>query len=114
MAPSIPKVHGLDVDPQTRCAHYHKPADVIAIKMHCCGLFYACKDCHDALAGHGISVWPKSEWQEHAILCGACGNTLSIEGYLDCDSRCPVCGARFNPGCRNHHHFYFEMAPASA
>jgi hypothetical protein len=27
---------------------------------------------------------------------------------MRCESRCPVCSAPFNPGCRNHHHVYFE------
>ena len=53
-------VHGIDLDPQTRCAHWHSPLDVIAIKMACCGTYYACKSCHDALAGHGLETWPRS------------------------------------------------------
>lgn len=103
-------VHGLELDPQTRCVHYRSALDIIAIKMRCCGLFYACKDCHDALAGHALEPWPRSEWQEHAVLCGACRATLSISEYLDCNSRCPHCGSAFNPACRNHHHFYFAVA----
>lgn len=101
-------VRGIDVDSQTRCAHYHLPVDVIAIKMKCCGIFYACKDCHDALAGHPIRVWPSAEWNAHAILCGVCGHTLTIHSYMHCDNSCPQCSAPFNPGCRNHYQFYFE------
>lgn len=107
MSPSIPEVHGLDLDSQTRCLHYHSPLDIIAIKMKCCGLYYACKDCHDALANHRLEPWPSSEFQEPAILCGACRTQLSISDYLQCNSNCPNCHARFNPACRNHHHFYF-------
>ena len=102
------EVRGLNLDPQTRCLHYHKHADIIAIKMKCCATYYACKDCHIAIAGHAIEVWPRSEWNQEAILCGACGAKLTICAYLLCESRCPVCSAPFNPGCRNHHHFYFE------
>jgi len=102
------EVRGLNLDPQTRCLHHHKHADVIAIKMKCCATYYACKDCHIALAGHAIEVWPRSEWNQEAILCGACGARLTICEYMQCESRCPVCTAPFNPGCRNHHHFYFE------
>jgi uncharacterized CHY-type Zn-finger protein len=102
-----PDVHGLNLDPQTRCLHYHGPTDIIAIKMKCCGLFYACKDCHIALAGHPVEVWPHSEWNREAILCGACRSTLTISAYLQSNSKCPNCGAAFNPACRNHHHFYF-------
>ena len=103
-----PPVSGIDLDPQTRCAHYNKPVDVIAIKMKCCNAYYACKDCHDALAGHAIEVWPRSEWDQHAILCGTCGTELTIEQYMACSNTCPACNAQFNPGCRNHYHFYFE------
>jgi uncharacterized CHY-type Zn-finger protein len=87
--------------------HHHTQADVIAIKMKCCATYYACKDCHIALAGHAIEVWPRSEWNQQAILCGACGAKLTISEYMQCESRCPICSAPFNPGCRNHHHFYF-------
>jgi uncharacterized CHY-type Zn-finger protein len=101
------EVRGVDVDPQTRCAHYHKSIDIIAIKMKCCGEYYACKDCHDVLAGHAIVVWPEAEWDQRAVLCGACGTVLSIAQYLKCNSICPACGAAFNPGCSNHYHYYF-------
>jgi uncharacterized CHY-type Zn-finger protein len=112
MPPKTPEVHGLNLDPQTRCLHYHNPTDIIAIKMKCCGLYYACNNCHIALAGHRLQVWPQSEWHQTAILCGACHAELTIFQYLHGDSRCPVCQAAFNPACRNHHHFYFA-APSS-
>jgi len=101
-------VRGIEVDGETRCAHYRSPLDIVAIKMKCCGVYYACKDCHIALAGHAIAVWPRDKWNERAILCGACGTEMTIREYLECDSRCPTCGAALNPACRNHHHFYFE------
>ena len=107
-AEQTPVVRGIDLDAQTRCVHYHAAADVVAIKMKCCGVYYACKDCHIALAGHAIAVWPRSEWEQRAVLCGACGAELTIREYLRCEARCPACGAGFNPGCRAHHHFYFE------
>jgi uncharacterized CHY-type Zn-finger protein len=100
-------VFGVDLDRQTRCAHWRGELDVIAIKLRCCGRFYACRDCHDALEGHPAEVWPVNERDERAILCGVCGETLSIRRYLDCENRCPACGAGFNPGCRLHHHLYF-------
>jgi uncharacterized CHY-type Zn-finger protein len=103
-----PKVHGVELDGETRCAHWHSPRDVIAIKMKCCGEYYGCKDCHDALAGHATKVWPRAEWNDKAVLCGVCGSELSIRAYLDCNNICPTCSAAFNPGCRNHYHFYFE------
>jgi len=111
LEPTIPKsldVRGVKLDAETRCEHYHGPTDIIAIKMKCCGVYYACKDCHEALAGHGIEVWPESEWEQKAILCGACGTELTVHQYMRCESRCPNCRRHFNPRCRNHYHFYFE------
>jgi uncharacterized CHY-type Zn-finger protein len=107
-ARQTPAVRGVDLDAQTRCAHHHSAADIVAIKMKCCGVYYACKDCHIALAGHAIAVWPREEWEQRAILCGACGAELTIREYLQSESLCPACGVAFNPGCRAHHHFYFE------
>jgi uncharacterized CHY-type Zn-finger protein len=104
-----PDVRGIDMDAETRCAHWRSPLDIIAIKMKCCGVYYACKDCHDALADHAAQVWSKSEWDRRAVLCGACGTELTVNQYLECGNACPSCGAKFNPGCKNHHHFYFEM-----
>ena len=103
-----PLVCGIDLDAKTRCAHYHSNLDIIAIKMKCCDTYYACKDCHDALADHASNVWPRDEWDRAAVLCGACGSELSVNAYLSCANQCPSCKALFNPGCRNHYHFYFE------
>jgi uncharacterized CHY-type Zn-finger protein len=103
-----PAVLGLDLDPQTRCAHWRSPLDVIAIKMKCCGAYYACRDCHDALADHPAQVWPREQRDQPAVLCGVCGEELSVRRYMDCGNRCPACGAGFNPGCRLHYHLYFE------
>lgn len=104
-----PEVHGLSLDAQTRCAHWASARDIVAIKMKCCGVYYACKDCHAALAGHALEQWPEGEWNTRAILCGACGRELTIRDYLDCEDACPACGAAFNPGCRHHHRFYFAI-----
>jgi uncharacterized CHY-type Zn-finger protein len=106
-----PPVRGIEAGAQTRCVHYRSPLDVVAIKMKCCGVYYACKACHDALAGHPIETWPRSEWNERAVLCGVCGAELSVRQYLECRNKCPACGAQFNPGCGNHHHFYFDSMP---
>jgi uncharacterized CHY-type Zn-finger protein len=105
-----PEVRGIELDPETRCAHWRSPLDIIAIKMKCCGVYYACKDCHDALADHVAQVWPRREWDQPAVLCGACGTELTVNQYLQSENACPSCGTKFNPGCRNHHHLYFEMA----
>ena len=112
MSSTAHEVRGLNLDPQTRCDHYHGPTDIIAIKMNCCGVYYACKDCHDALACHPIEVWPEAHWDQKAILCGACRAELTISAYLACNSVCPACHAAFNPGCRNHYDFYFATPQA--
>lgn len=109
MIPIVPQVLGADLDPQTRCLHYHGTSDIVAIKMKCCGMYYACKDCHAELADHEIVVWPENEWDKDAILCGACGRELTILQYMHGDSHCASCGAQFNPGCSKHYHFYFEV-----
>jgi uncharacterized CHY-type Zn-finger protein len=103
-----PIIHGVALDAQTRCTHYHSTLDIIAIKMRCCGAYHACRECHDDLADHPVTVWPTAEWDQAAILCGACGVELSVRDYLACDNRCPVCRSLFNPGCKTHHHLYFE------
>ena len=100
-------VRGIDIDPETRCAHWHSPLDIVAIKFKCCGEWYACYDCHQALANHDPAVWPHEEFNESAILCGACKSQLTVSEYLGCDSRCPNCGAGLNPGCAKHYNLYF-------
>ena len=102
-----PSVRGIDLDSETRCAHWRTPLDIIAVRMKCCGIYYACKDCHELLAGHAMQVWRHSEWKVRAILCGACGYELTIREYMDSGYSCPFCKAGFNPGCRSHYHFYF-------
>jgi uncharacterized CHY-type Zn-finger protein len=108
--PPRPKVLGVDLDPQTRCKHYRSALDVIAIKMKCCREYYACKDCHEEMAGHTVETWPQNEWGEKAVLCGVCGTELTIHQYMESGFQCPGCQALFNPGCKNHYHFYFQQA----
>ena len=103
-----PQIAGIDLDPETRCAHYRSALDIVAIKMKCCGVYYACKECHDALAGHEIEVWPRGEWDQAAIFCGVCRAELSVREYLECSDKCPNCSSPFNPGCHKHRHYYFE------
>lgn len=106
----MPKaVLGVAVDGETRCAHYRSPRDIVAIKMKCCDTWYACVECHAALARHAVQRWPRAEWSERAVLCGACGTEMTICDYLESGDACPACHAAFNPGCRDHHHLYFEV-----
>ncbi len=101
-------VSGVELDPNTRCLHYHSQIDVIAIKMRCCEAYYACIDCHAALAGHSAQVWRREEWDFKAVLCGVCDTEMSVNEYMESGDRCPNCTAPFNPGCRKHYHLYFE------
>ena len=105
------EVIGVDVDEQTRCAHYHGERDIIAIKFKCCGGWFPCHQCHAELAAHAPIVWPRDEFDEPAVLCGGCGRQLSVREYLECDSTCPECNRQFNPGCAKHYHLYFEARP---
>jgi uncharacterized CHY-type Zn-finger protein len=102
------KVVGIEVDPQTRCKHYATPVDIIAIKFPCCMTYYPCFQCHAETADHQASVWRKDQFDEKAILCGACRTELTIQQYLTCNAKCPNCGAGFNSRCHNHYHLYFE------
>ena len=51
-------VHGIDVDPQTRCAHYDGPTDIIALRFHCCDRWYPCFECHQECEAHEAIPWP--------------------------------------------------------
>ncbi|WP_138004487.1 CHY zinc finger protein [Halalkalirubrum salinum] len=99
---------GVDVDEQTRCAHYSTDRDVIAIRFPCCNAYYPCFRCHEAIAEHPTEQWPRDRFDEPAVLCGRCRSTLSVREYLDCEHECPNCGAAFNPGCLTHSPRYFH------
>jgi uncharacterized CHY-type Zn-finger protein len=102
-------VYGKPVDNQTRCIHWHSELDIIAIKFKCCNKYYPCFSCHEENTNHQPEVWPLKEFNQKAILCGVCGNELSIQDYMSCDNKCPKCSSLFNPGGKNHYHLYFEV-----
>ena len=103
------QVYGISVSPQTQCAHWHSPRDIIAIRHACCLKSYACISCHNALEDHQPAVWPLSRRDERAVLCGQCKHVLRIAEYLQSGSRCTNCAAEFNPGCKGHWGMYFEL-----
>ncbi|CAN5321311.1 CHY zinc finger protein [soil metagenome] len=103
------KVNGVDIDPQTRCVHYHSDLDIIAIKFKCCGDWYPCIDCHTTVAGHEADTWKATERDAVTVLCGHCGRQLTTNEYTNCDSTCPACSSGFNPGCLRHLHLYFNV-----
>ncbi len=102
-------VHGVQIDERSGCAHYRSSLDIVAIRHHCCGKWFACFECHTALVKHRASVWPCDQFDVLAILCGMCGTKVSIATYLSDPTSCSACSARFNPGCVLHHHLYFEQ-----
>lgn len=99
----------MEVDRETRCAHYRRDGDIVAIQFPCCGRFYACHSCHHDLEDHDPTRWPRDAFGQAAVLCGACRERLTISEYLVCESVCPRCASPFNPGCAAHHPFYFEL-----
>jgi uncharacterized CHY-type Zn-finger protein len=103
------KVYGTDVDANTGCAHYRSPLDIIAIKFKCCGSWFPCYQCHAENADHPPQAWSAGEFETLAILCGRCGYQLSVSEYFNSNSVCPNCASKFNPGCANHYHLYFEI-----
>lgn len=110
-------VRGIGLDEDTRCAHYADQRDVVAIEFACCGTVYPCVACHDAIADHDREAWPRDDRDRRAVLCGACGDRLTIATYLDAlegagdggtTVACPRCDAGFNPGCLDHVDEYFS------
>jgi uncharacterized CHY-type Zn-finger protein len=101
-------LRGVGVDAETRCRHWDDPVDVVALRFACCGTYYPCVSCHAETTDHDTDRWPRDRFADPAVLCGICQTTLTADSYLDCADTCPACGAAFNPGCREHHHLYFE------
>ena len=108
-----PEVRGVDLDGETRCAHWHSPLDVIAIRMKCCGIYHACKDCHDALAGHAIKVWPRAEWDTPAVMCGICRRGDERAGLPRMRERLSVLRRQVQSGVQRAYRFYFECRVTS-
>lgn len=100
-------VYGIEVNEKTGCQHYASALDVIAIKFKCCKQYYACYDCHLALADDVAEQWQPKDFDTKAILCGHCGFEMSIRQYLTCNSECSNCKAHFNPKCKLHWDLYF-------
>ncbi len=102
-------VRGVAVDENTRCRHWDSDVDVVALKFACCETYYPCFECHAETTDHEPVQWPRTRFDEPAVLCGACREELTVESYLDCGDSCPSCDTQFNPGCREHRHLYFEV-----
>lgn len=100
-------VLGVDLDGETRCAHYGSDLDIVALRFGCCGVYYACHECHRALTDHGAEPWPAERRTEVSVLCGVCETTLTADTYMATEA-CPACDSPFNPGCAAHYDRYFE------
>ena len=103
-------LRGTAVDAETRCAHWHGPRDVVAMRSALDGAYYPCAQCHREATGRAFGPWPLARRGEPAVLCGVCRATMTPEAYLASGDACPRCGAAFNPGCRAHQGLYFEGA----
>ncbi|RZH67713.1 CHY zinc finger protein [Natrinema altunense] len=101
-------VRGIDVGPETRCAHYDTDQDVVAFTFACCEDFFPCFRCHEAVTDHEAVPWPRARFDEPSVLCGCCGTALTVPNYLAAEYDCPACDAAFNPGCAKHADLYFE------
>ncbi|MGQ3413374.1 CHY zinc finger protein [Natrinema sp. LN54] len=107
-------VYGVEVGPETRCAHYDTDRDVVAFKFDCCERYYPCFRCHEESTAHEAVPWPRGRFDEPSVLCGACGTELTVPDYRAADYNCPACDAPFNPGCANHAELYFETADSDS
>ncbi|RKQ28429.1 CHY zinc finger protein [Oceanobacillus halophilus] len=97
------------VDQETRCKHYDSLQDRIAIKFPCCQEYFPCYQCHKEHGCGGREIWLRTEFHQKAILCGSCKKEMSIQSYICSQSECPKCQVSFNPGCKWHHHLYFDI-----
>lgn len=96
--------HGLGLDAQSRCQHYHSQLDIASLKCSYCERYYACYRCHDALESHTFKATLSSE--PYPVLCGVCLSYLTLKDYKN--GTCPVCQSAFNPACYLHDAIYFK------
>jgi len=54
-----------------------------------------------------FSPYPLALSEDRPILCGACKMTMTFQEYQT-QIACPYCSAPFNPGCKQHHSYYFK------
>lgn len=102
-------VKGNVIDNETRCSHYHTEKDRVAIKFYCCKTYFSCYLCHKEAGCGQLQTWPKNKFNQKGILCGACGEEMTINAYLKSSDNCPNCQAAFNPNCSVHKHYYFSI-----
>ena len=96
-------IRGVDVDERGRCAHWRTERDVVAHRCETCERFWACHECHRALADHPFGRADPAV--PATVLCGACGHLSSYEDYSAAPF-CAGCGHPFNPRCALHRGLY--------
>ncbi|WP_336884686.1 hypothetical protein [Oceanobacillus massiliensis] len=82
------------------------------MKFYCCNEYFPCFKCHEEYGCREMAIWPENKFEEKAILCGSCGEEITIRDYLNSGYSCPLCRRAFNPGCSTHLDLYFEKKPA--
>ena len=102
----VAQIHGLLVDKESRCQHYHSPLDIVALKCYDCQKYYACYQCHDHIEDHRFRAYPCHIRQDKVVICGVCLHEMTIENYQKSVS-CSHCHSRFNPACSKHYDIYF-------
>ncbi len=103
-------IRGVDVFPDGRCRHWYQETDVVCFRFACCQGVWACRACHDDVADHPATPWPRDDPQP-AVLCGACGFSYTAKAYLAREAEaCLCCSHGWNPKCRDHEADYFEGA----
>ena len=101
-------IRGSLTDHKGRCIHYNSDVDIVSYRFPNDPHYYPCFQCYEAIHGH----FPRNKYnissEEHAVLCGACKQTIAINEYVQVN-HCPHCHHQFNPGCHDHFHLYFNM-----
>ena len=105
-------ITGVQADDAGRCAHWNGPSDVVAFRFPCCDTWWACRNCHDAQAGHAAAPIPRQvQHARSSVLCGACYTRFHAHAYLARrEEACEACGHAWNPACRGHEGRYFAPA----
>lgn len=97
------KIHGIGLDEEGRCTHYHTKLDIAALLCAKCRKYYACYSCHDGIEDHPFTATTPEE--KYPVLCGCCKQKLTYQEYKQ--GSCPYCHAQFNPRCSLHENIYF-------
>lgn len=96
-------IHGIDLDQDGRCMHYHTENDVVALACAQCHRYFACYQCHDAIMTHKFAP---ADPTAKSVMCGVCHQTMNYQDYSQ--NECPNCHHAFNPKCVRHQDIYFE------